>query len=165
MKTVKLVLLALFAAAASNLIAQTDQDLIQAIRESPEDTAALVEAAVSAAPDKISAIVHPLLATFPELAAEIMFGAIAGLPEPISEEVLSTFIEQAVIFRPGLASDITVGARRATTPPLQPLITAAVRSGLQVAIGEGDLGVIGRTSASSGAEIRVNTTLLISPSS
>lgn len=153
-KTLPIALLALFVSLTSLIFAQDNttinlNELVAAIEETPENTASLVEEAVRNSANQASEITERLLATFPDLAEEIVYGAIAGMPEPLSEEDLEQYLLQIVQFRPALAPDIVIGARRATTPAMEPVITATVRLALQHIIAQQGLGVLGRTNRSS----------------
>lgn len=152
-KTLPIALLALFVSLTSFVFAQANainlNELVAAIEETPEDTASLVEEAVRNSPEQAYEITERLLATFPDLAEEIIYGAIAGMPEPLSEEDIEQYLLQTVSFRPALAPDIVIGARRATTPAMEPVITSTVRLALQQIISQDGLGVLGRTSRSS----------------
>ncbi len=168
----RIAILGLFVSFTSLAMGQNNRvnldELSQAVRENPENTASFVGEAVSLSLGQITAITaitDRLMARFPDLTEEIVFGAIAGMPTPLSEDDLTQLLTHAVLFRPALAPEIVVGARRATTPAMEPVITAAVRNALQRAIGAGGLGVIGRTTAASTPAASYNPTLrIISPS-
>jgi outer membrane murein-binding lipoprotein Lpp len=167
-KTMKLTLLAVFVGFTSLAFGQGNRinldELAQAVRANPGEAAALVEEAVRNSPEQITAITDRLMASFPGLTEEIVFGAIAGMPTPLSEDALTRFLNHVVAYRPGATPEIVSGARRATSPAMAPVITAAVRNALQLAIGENGLGVIGRTSESSVASASFNPSLrIISP--
>lgn len=115
---------------ASSAFAQANvDDLIEALREDPENAAALVEAAVENAPDQAGSIVNQALAAFPELAEEIVAGAIKGLGDP-DEEDLASFLSSIVNAHPGLAADIVAGAVQAA-PQLENVIFTSVRDSLR----------------------------------
>lgn len=132
MNTLKLALIALFLGASSIVFAQINQvnlaDLIDTVGEDPDNTAAYTEEAVRSAPGQVHDIIEALLAAYPDLAEEIIFGAIAGMPTPLEEEEVTRLVERAVLFRPALATDIALGARRATTGMEQVINVAAVRA-------------------------------------
>lgn len=168
-KTFKFLILALFTSFASLGFAQENgvnlDELVAAVRENPEAVAELVEEAVSASPGQILDITDRLMATFPELTEEIIFGALAGLPQPLEEEDVRQLLMHATLYRPGLAPDIVRGARRATTPAMEPIIGSAVSIALETAISERGLGVIGRTDQSSESQESYNPNIrIISPS-
>lgn len=154
-----------FAFAQENDQVDLDQ-LVAAIEENPEETASLVEEAVRSSFGQLIEITERLLATRPDLAEEIVFGAIAGMPEPLSEEDLEQFLRHAVHYRPALAPEIVIGARRATTPAMEPVITSTVQLALRQIITNQGLGVIGRTSQSAIPDDDFDPTLhqVISPS-
>ncbi len=132
MKTLKLALLALFVSLASVVSAQQQVDvdeLVAAVAQDTENTASLVEQAVRTSPAQVHEIVNVLLANYPELAEDIILGAIAGLPSA-EEEIVRRVVTRAIIFRPGLASEIALGARRATTG-MEPVINSAAVTALR----------------------------------
>lgn len=135
MKTIKLALLALFVSLVSVAHAQLQVDinaLVKSVGADPDSTAAQVEEAVSSSPAEVHEIVNVLLANYPDLAGEIIFGAIAGLPSA-NEEMVSRVVSRAISFRPGLASEIALGARRATSGMEGTINSAAVLALRQVA--------------------------------
>lgn len=129
MKILKLALLALFAAVTTSATAAVDiEELVAAVGENPDNCAALVEQAVRSSPEQLHDIVEALLAAYPELTEEIIFGAVAGMPTPLRDEVVSNIVERAILYRPALATDIAMGARRATTGMNENINKAAVRA-------------------------------------
>lgn len=148
----KVTLLAFFVSLSSLAFGQDNEvdldALVSAIEENPESAASLVEEAVRSSLGQITEITDRLMADFPELTEEIVLGAIAGMPEPLSAEDLDQLLTHVTLYRPGLAPEIVIGARRATDD-MEDTITGAVRGALQAAINNGGLGVIGRTSGSS----------------
>jgi|GEM_PF-5469167 len=130
MKTIKLALLALFLGLTATVSAQNNAvgQVVADVGANPENTAPIVEAAVRQAPANVHVIVEALLAAYPELAEEIIFGAITGMPTPLEEEVVSMIVERAVLFRPELANEIALGARRATSGMDAVINRAAVRA-------------------------------------
>jgi len=125
-------LLAFFVSLASVASAQQQVDLdglVASVGEDPDNVASLVEQAVRTSPAQVHEIVNVLLANYPELAEEVVFGAVAGLPSA-EEDIVRRVVNRAILYRPGLASEIALGARRATTG-MEPIINAAAVAALR----------------------------------
>lgn len=163
MKLIKTFLLASLLGFVSHAHGQVNvNELAQAIDESPDNAAALVEEAMAeVSTGQTNALVERLIKQFPNLAEEIVFGVLSGMPDASSEDLLAV-VGHAIETNRALAPQIVLGARRATQgiQGLDQQITVVARNILR----SGALGVTGRTSASSGTEVTFVETLRISPS-
>lgn len=137
MNTIKIALIALFLSASSIVFAQPApvntvnvNELVATVGANPTEAAALTEQAVRSSPDQLHQIVEALLAAHPDLAEDIIYGAVAGMPAPLDEDALALVVSRSITFRPSLAPEIAVGARRATTG-MNPVINRAAVDALR----------------------------------